>query len=92
MSAATLLLIVLLVLAAAALPAWSYSREWGYAPSGILAAAGGVVWIIGRIIYRFGYVADANKRGPGFGIQALASFVLLFGALGRIIWAMTTAA
>ncbi|HET7009324.1 MAG TPA: DUF3309 family protein [Anaerolineales bacterium] len=32
----TLLLIVLLVLLIGALPAWPYSRGWGYAPSGVL--------------------------------------------------------
>jgi glutathione S-transferase len=35
-------------------------------------------------------VAEARKRGPGFGIQALASAVLLFGALGRIVWLLAT--
>jgi glutathione S-transferase len=32
------------------------------------------------------YSKDASSRGPGFGIQALATLVLLFGALGKIIW------
>ena len=31
-----ILLIVLLVLLVGAFPAWPYSREWGYFPSGIL--------------------------------------------------------
>lgn len=34
----TLLLILLLVLLVSALPAWPYSRAWGYAPSGTVAA------------------------------------------------------
>mgnify|MGYP001568766612 CR=1 FL=1 len=34
----TLLLILLLVLLISALPAWPYSRAWGYTPSGTVAA------------------------------------------------------
>ena len=30
----TILLIVLVLLVIGALPTWSYSRNWGYAPSG----------------------------------------------------------
>jgi glutathione S-transferase len=55
-----------------------------------VAAGLGVVWIVGRLIYSFGYMADPGKRGPGFMIQALATAVLLFGALGRIIYVMAT--
>jgi len=70
------------------LPAlWLFAIYW----NDRVAAGLGVVWIIGRIIYRFGYVADPAKRGLGFGIQALACAGLLFGALGRIIWAMSAA-
>lgn len=32
----TILLIVLILLLLGALPAWPYSRSWGYAPSGTL--------------------------------------------------------
>jgi len=51
-----------------------------------IAAALGLVWIVGRILYLSGYSQAANKRGTGFGIQALAAAVLLFGALGAIVW------
>lgn len=61
---------------------WLFAFYWGDLPAAIV----GAVWIVGRIIYFFGYVAEAGKRLPGFGIQALASAVLLFGALGRAIW------
>lgn len=37
MSVATVLLVVVIALLVAALPAWSYSRRWGYGPSGALA-------------------------------------------------------
>ena len=32
----TILLIVLILLLIGALPRWSYSRSWGYAPSGLV--------------------------------------------------------
>jgi hypothetical protein len=32
----TILLIILILLLIGAIPAWPYSRGWGYAPSGIL--------------------------------------------------------
>jgi glutathione S-transferase len=50
------------------------------------AAALGVVWIIGRILYFTGYSKAVEKRGPGFGIQALACIVLWLGALGAAGW------
>lgn len=45
-----ILLIVLVVLLLGALPAWRYSRSWGYAPSGILGFLLLVViilWLLG---------------------------------------------
>lgn len=61
---------------------WLFAIYW----SATWAAALGVVWLIGRIIYFIGYRAGAHKRLPGFFIQVLATFALLFGALGRIIY------
>jgi glutathione S-transferase len=49
------------------------------------AAAIGIVWIVGRAVYMVGYTAAAEKRHVGFGIQALAAGVLLFGALIGVI-------
>jgi glutathione S-transferase len=49
--------------------------------SDIGAAAIGVVWILGRILYFVGYTQAAEKRSRGFAIQALAGAVLLLGAL-----------
>jgi glutathione S-transferase len=51
-----------------------------------IAAALGLVWIVGRILYMTGYSQAAAKRGPGFGIQASAAILLWIGALGAIVW------
>jgi len=61
---------------------WLFAIYW----NDRVAALIGVVWIVGRILYMTGYSKDAASRGPGFGIQALATAVLLFGALGKIVW------
>lgn len=36
MTLSTILLIVIILLVIGAVPAWPYSRGWGYGPSGIL--------------------------------------------------------
>src|SRR5258708_7184837 len=51
-----------------------------------IAAAIGLVWIGGRIPYISGYSQAANKRGRGYGIQAMAAGILWLGALGAIVW------
>ena len=38
------------------------------------------------MLYQVGYVRDPGKRELGFVVQALAVAVLLFGALGRIVY------
>lgn len=67
-------------------PLWLFAIYW----SAMIAAAVGVVWIVGRIIYQISYVADAGKRSTGFLIQLAAVAVLLFGALGRLVFLAAT--
>lgn len=59
-------------------------------PAGLIVAAIGAVWIIGRILYALGYAADPAKRAMGFYIQLLATAVLLFGALGKAVMVAIT--
>jgi len=61
---------------------WLFAAYWNQ----VLAAVLGLVWILGRALYMTSYTKDPAKRGPGFGIQALATLVLLLGALGKAVW------
>ena len=54
--------------------------------SDAIAAAFGVVWIVGRILYMTGYAEAADKRGLGFGIQGVAAIILWAGATVAILW------
>jgi hypothetical protein len=47
-----ILLIVLLVLLLGGLPAWPYSRDWGYGPSGVL----GLVLLIVIVLLLLGRI------------------------------------
>jgi uncharacterized membrane protein YecN with MAPEG domain len=64
---------------------WLFALYW----NDRVAAALGVLWMVGRIVYALGYAADPKKRELGFTIQALATAILLFGALGRAIYILT---
>jgi len=48
-----LLLIILIVLLVGGLPRWNYSREWGYAPSGIL----GLILVVVLILLLLGHIS-----------------------------------
>jgi glutathione S-transferase len=56
-----------------------------YVSDGI-AAAIGLAWVIGRVLYVLGYAQAVAKRSLGFAIQATATIVLWVGAFGAIIW------
>ena len=55
------------------------------APWGALVGLG---FIVGRVIYVRGYVADPEKRGTGFAIGFVANIVLLLGGLIGAILAL----
>lgn len=50
------------------------------------AAALGAVWVVGRVAYFIGYVANPEKRLAGMSIQAAATLALSLGALERILY------
>jgi uncharacterized membrane protein YecN with MAPEG domain len=49
--------------------------------SPIWGSALGGVWIVGRILYAWGYYQAAEKRMLGFGVSILAAIALLLGSL-----------
>ncbi len=59
---------------------WLFAFTIGDQP----AAALGVVWVIGRILYITSYATAGGKRGPGFMIQMAAAAVLWLGALIKL--------
>ena len=48
----TILIIILVLMLIGALPAWPYSRNWGYRPTGGL----GLILVIVLILFLLGYV------------------------------------
>lgn len=48
----TILVVVLILLLLGAIPTWPHSRQWGYAPSGLLGTILLIVlilWLLGRL-------------------------------------------
>ena len=56
---------------------WLFTVYWNQ----LVAAALGVVWIVGRIIYMRAYVADPKSRSIGFMMTFLPTIVLMIGAV-----------
>lgn len=54
--------------------------------SDVWAAAIGLIWIGGRLLYARDYAAAAEARGRGFAIQAMACGALFVGAAARVLW------
>lgn len=53
--------------------------------SPLWGAGVGALWLVGRIIYAWGYYQAAEKRTIGFGISFISGLVLLLGSLYGII-------
>lgn len=56
---------------------WIFS----YYVSELWGAILGGIWILGRVLYAWGYYQEAKKRAPGFAISSLSGMVLLLGCL-----------
>ena len=56
---------------------WLFATYW----RADVAAVLGLLFIIGRQVYRGAYMADPDKRSAGFGIGALATVILMLGGL-----------
>ena len=59
--------------------------------SGYLAPGLGLIWVIGRVLYASGYMADPAKRSSGFLIAGLAQLGLLVLSIVGIVhvWLVT---
>jgi glutathione S-transferase len=57
--------------------------------SDVGAAALGLVWVVGRVLYYVGYSRAVEKRLPGFFIQSSACLLLFIGAAVGVVmhWA-----
>lgn len=53
--------------------------------SDVAAAALGLVWIVGRLLYMTGYSREASARSTGFLIQMSATALLLLGVLVKAV-------
>jgi hypothetical protein len=71
MSNETLFLLVVIALVVFSLPNWSYSRSWGYRPTGILTVLLVVflIWAIagGRPLFRHSLGHDIRSAGQDVG-------------------------
>jgi glutathione S-transferase len=56
---------------------WIFAMYW----DARVAAALGLVWIIGRVMYAQGYAKAADQRSMGFMVQGLAVLILFGGGL-----------
>jgi glutathione S-transferase len=65
--------------------ATAYVDAIGWLPLPWLPAALGVVWVIGRILYTQGYIADPSKRSTGFLISGIAQLLLIIIAVIGIV-------
>jgi glutathione S-transferase len=63
---------------------WLFATYW----RADVAAALGMVFIIGRQVYRSAYIGDPAKRSAGFSIGAIAMTILLLGGLVGAVMAM----
>lgn len=46
-----------------------------------IAAAGGLIWLIARVMYSLSYYRDPSKRAAGFAIATVVSVALAVGAV-----------
>jgi glutathione S-transferase len=52
------------------------------------AAVGGLIWVVGRVIYALAYVLDPASRGPGAMVTLLATAGLWLGAAYGVVRAL----
>ncbi len=59
---------------------------FGFYVNALIGSAIGLVFIVGRFIYRTAYMRDPKRRSVGFGLSAVATLVLVLGGMiGAVI-------
>jgi uncharacterized MAPEG superfamily protein len=66
------------------LAAQYWSQRW--------VAVAGVLYLVGRVLYLTGYVADPKKRGAGYAISFLPTMALLLAAVVGVVRSLLMAA
>tara|TARA_R110002124_G_scaffold258966_2_gene424744 strand:+ start:871 stop:1269 length:399 start_codon:yes stop_codon:yes gene_type:complete len=56
----------------------------------LYAGIGALVWLIGRVLYSQGYMADPGKRELGFMIGGIALLLMFLGSTGLLVWGLFT--
>jgi glutathione S-transferase len=72
--------------------ATAYIEAITWLPVPWLPAALGAVWIVGRVMYTQGYIAEPSKRSTGFLISGIALVLLIILAIVGIVmtWMATS--
>jgi glutathione S-transferase len=52
------------------------------------AAVGGLIWVVGRLMYAVNYMRDPSTRGPGMTITLVAQVGLYLGAVYGVVRAL----
>ena len=60
---------------------WLAAQYW----SPTWVAAAGAIYLVGRVVYLKGYVADPKKRSAGYGLSFLPTSILLLAALVGVV-------
>jgi glutathione S-transferase len=60
---------------------WIAAQHW----SPRLCAALGVVYLVGRLVYRLSYLKDPGKRSLGYGLSFMPAAILAVAAVAGIV-------
>ncbi len=60
---------------------WLAAQYWS--PQWVAGA--GAIYLVGRVVYLKGYVAEPKKRGPGYGMSFLPTVVLLLAGIVGVV-------
>ncbi|MSP52028.1 MAG: MAPEG family protein [Alphaproteobacteria bacterium] len=53
---------------------------------GLAAAALGLIWVIGRVLYIPAYMREPESRGPGFTIAFVPQIILVLGSIAGAVY------